>query len=287
MAHTTQYLAQYRDADASGRVGALGLLGMLQVAVLDHARALGLDHDHMVRRRSIGWMFTRYRTALVAKAEVGAPVTLTTWITGTPGARFMNHEVALVQGEKPVAWGRVESCFYDIEGHRVLEPAVVGLPDSAWENGLGHGAVGPWRQLPREIVGATRVFEHTVRYTDLDSLGHMTNLRYPGLVIDAFDGATYARRSMGDMEIHFLAQCFEGDRLALWRQGPMNPALLAVLDDAGLPRTIPTDAAEKARRAAGKHLESQAVPVLVGRDGDVVAQALVRFMDPDVPGEKA
>lgn len=275
MAFETVYTPQYRDADESGRVGTLGLLGMLQVAVLGHAADLGLDHDALVRTRGIGWMFVRYRLAVHAKARVADPVKLTTWIYAAPGARFINNEVLVEQDGAPVAAGRVESCFYDMVAGRVTTPEAVGLPASAVERDRGTAPVGAWRDLPRDRAGHGLVRSHTVGYTDLDSFRHMTNLRYPGLVIDAFPSKVYEAAEVRDMEIHFLRQCFEGDRLDVLRADSVDGEGLASLGDAGLPASLPADPARP-----GETLSPTSSSVLVCRDDDVVAAALVRMGPP-------
>lgn len=214
MAYTTVYSPQYRDADESGLVGTLGLLAMLQESVLGHAAALGLDHDELVRARGIGWMFARYRLAVARKAVVRRPVTLTTWIYAAPGARFLNNEVLVEQDGSLVAAGRVESCFYDMNARRVTAPAAVGLPSEAYECGRGTAPVGPWRDLPQDPAPLGRVRSHTVGYTDLDSFRHMTNLRYPGLVVDAFSSRIYGELSVRDMERSTF--CASALRATIW-----------------------------------------------------------------------
>lgn len=265
--YATTYSPQYRDADESGLVGTLGLLAMLQESVLGHAAALGLDHDELVRARGIGWMFARYRLAVARKAVVRRPVALTTWIYAAPGARFLNNEVLVEQDGSLVAAGRVESCFYDMDARRVTTPAAVGLPPEAYEQSSGTAPVGPWRALPQDPAPLERVRSHTVGYTDLDSFRHMTNLRYPGLVVDAFSSRIYGELSVRDLEIHFLRQCFEGDRLDVLRADGVDAQRLPALLDAGLP-------ADMGERPAAAALSSSSA-VLVCRDGQVVASALV------------
>ncbi len=271
MAFRTAYTPLYRDADESGRVGTLGLLAMLQESVLGHAAALGLDHDDLVRTRGIGWMFARYRLAVARKAAVRVPVTLTTWIYAAPGARFLNNEVLVEQDGALVAAGRVESCFYDVRARAVATPEAVGLAPSALERDLGTAPVGPWRDLPADPAPLDRVRTHTVGFTDLDSFRHMTNLRYPGLVVDAFPSAVYDRLEVRDMEVHFLRQCFEGDRLDVLRADGVDASRLPALADAGLPPSVgPVPRPEPPSSSS----------VLVCRDGQVVAAALVAMGAP-------
>ena len=61
-------------------------------------------------------------------------------------------------------------------------------------------------------------YTHTVRYADLDKMGHMTNLKYVDLLLNAFDSRFYKEHMVTDMEIHYVNQCFENEGIRVYAQ---------------------------------------------------------------------
>lgn len=92
----------------------------------------------------------------------------------------------------------------------------IDLPDGFMEPRKAmSGPVSKFKALAQD--DGMYVYSHKVRYTDLDSNEHMTNLKYVDLVIDVFDGSFYKENMISDFEIHFMNQCFEGEEVRIYK----------------------------------------------------------------------
>ena len=137
-------------------------------------------------------------------------------MSGKPGRRFLTHEFQLRQADQMMCEGRLECCFFDLKRQRVTTPAAVGFPPGLHEEGWAD--VGRFRKLDRRPEGAAHVFDHTIRYCDIDNNGHMNNLRYVNLALDAFTRAELDEHPVRDYEIHFLNQCRELETVGVLRR---------------------------------------------------------------------
>lgn len=52
----------------------------------------------------------------------------------------------------------------------------------------------------------------------MDKTGHMTNLKYVDLFLNAFDSRFFEEFQIGEFELHFLSQCFEGEELHVYKR---------------------------------------------------------------------
>ena len=216
MPYTFQRDLDFRETDPDAHCGPRGYLELFQATVTRHMALHDLGNDVLPYKYGIGWMFTRYRLRVLAKADTFSPVELTTWVSGKPGRRFMTHEYEVRQKGELMCAGRLECCFFDLERQRVSHPEAVAFPNSLYEEGMT--SVGPFRRLDRAAEGALEVFPHTIRYCDIDNNGHMNNLRYVNLVLDAFTRDELEERPVADVEIHYLSQCREGQTVSVWRR---------------------------------------------------------------------
>ena len=108
-----------------------------------------------------------------------------------------------------MASARAEACAFYRKRLKIDNLERIGIPDGVMEARKAmSGSVSKFRALEQDEE--LYVHSHKVRYTDLDSNEHMTNLRYVDLVIDTFDSEFYMNNMITDFEIHFMNQCFEG-----------------------------------------------------------------------------
>lgn len=260
------YEPQYRDADRDTLVGVYGYLAMLQDIILAHAELAGIGTIDLKDRTGIGWMFTRYRLCVHAKARIGEPVELTTWVSSGEGQRFLNHEFQVSRAGALLAEGRVENCFFDVRNQKLSSPQAISFPVELYEPERGCAAVGGWRALSQDPSSGRCARTYTIGSSDIDSDDHMNNLRYACQVLDAFSGKELADKAPIDVELHFQRQCFEGDTLRIMRADGIDDTHLALLADTDLPASVGLGAMPQGRVASS---------ISVVRDGEVACAAMV------------
>lgn len=88
-----------------------------------------------------------------------------------------------------------------------------------------------FEKLTMDLKEMEYVYTHHVRYTDLDKTGHMTNLKYVDLFLNAFDSKFFEKFQIEAFELHFLNQCFEGETIHVYKKiSDGKISLLAVHD---------------------------------------------------------
>ena len=92
-----------------------------------------------------------------------------------------------------------------------------------------------FQKLPADPEGMEYVYTHQVRYTDLDKTGHMTNLKYVDLFLNAFDSKFLEVFRIEEFELHFLDQCFEGETIHVYKKQSDGKILLTAMHDHKVP----------------------------------------------------
>jgi len=103
-----------------------------------------------------------------------------------------------------------------MDKNRLVRLKEIDFPTDVTENRAFE--LPDFRKIATDLDGAEAVYTHQVRYTDLDKTGHMTNLKYVDLFLNAFDSRFFEEFQVEEFELHFLSQCFEGDELHVYKK---------------------------------------------------------------------
>lgn len=209
------YSPKLRETDTNTLVGIRGYLNYFQDMATGHMHSFGKGNDTVPDDYGICWMYTKYKLHLYREADF-EPLDLETWIETTRFPGVIHQALEISRGSELMARGRLESCLVDIASGRLAKPAAIEFPTDVYED--RHVDVAAFTKLPKNAGGMDYVYSHTVRYTDLDRNRHMTNLRYIGLLMDAFDSSFYEKMLLTDIELHYISQCYEGEEIRIYRQ---------------------------------------------------------------------
>lgn len=211
----TQYSPKLRETDDNTLVGIRGYLYYFQDMATGHMHAFGKGNDTIPDDYGICWMYTKYKIHLERESDFN-PIELETWIEKTRFPGVIHQALEISRGGEILARGRLESCLVDIASRRLAKPDAIEFPTDVFED--RHADVAPFVKLPKTVEGMEYAYTHTVKYTDLDRNRHMTNLRYVGLLMDAFDSDFYHKNIMTDFELHYISQCYEGEEIRIYRK---------------------------------------------------------------------
>lgn len=76
----------------------------------------------------------------------------------------------------------------------------------------------PFRRKKVDLDEACLSYRHLVRSTDTDINGHMNNVAYVRLLLDAFPSAFWDRYFIRSFDIHYAAESREGEELSVYQQ---------------------------------------------------------------------
>ena len=204
---------QYRDADPDGLIGLRGAMHYFQDIHTWFMHSIHKGNDELPEQYGCGWVYTRYLVTLSRKIDYTAPVALQTWMEPYRQPVLVNQDMVLRQHGEVAAMGKVESCIFSLERQRPQRLSAVEFPDSIPEEIPND--IPDFIRLEKTAEGMTERYTRTVRYSDLDKINHMTNLRYIDMFQDAYDRAFWDCFGARQMELCFLSQCREGETLSV------------------------------------------------------------------------
>ncbi|MCD7820027.1 MAG: thioesterase [Lachnospiraceae bacterium] len=215
------YLPMFRDAEANGLIGIKGYLYYFQDMASHYLHNLGKGNDTLPEEYGICCMFTKYRMHLEKQADYTKPLHMETWLENSNSHALLYQGFSVTRDEKLYASGRVECCFFDMKKRWLTKPTAVDFPKGMEEE--RQADVGPFlKKMTKSSDDMEYRYTHTIRYTDLDKMGHMTNLKYIDLLLNAFDSHFYKTHIATDMEIHYLNQCFENESIRVYAKTDEN-----------------------------------------------------------------
>lgn len=136
---------------------------------------------------------------------------------------YVNTEI-LSQSGKLLAKGCQELCVLDADTHR---PKRLTDTPIALKNELVKFLEFEKFSLSGEL---SNEYEITVRSQHIDMSKHVNNIEYIRMATDLFSVLELEKRFICGMEIHYLSECREGDRLKCIRTDTENKSLVKIIN---------------------------------------------------------
>lgn len=218
--------------DASGRLGLSQQFSILQDLASEHAALLGVGADDM-RRRGLYWVVTHTRLRICARAELNAPLTMTTWPNRCAPEDVRTYRSYRIESAgDPVAEARSEWIVLHTETNRPVR-----LRDTCFPFDLDFretvAAPGPFVRERDGFSADDAVFARPVAASDIDSARHMNNVAYVRAMLDAFSAETLCGLPVSGIEVRYGEPCREGERITVVKQAAEDGFRLAVLKESG------------------------------------------------------
>lgn len=210
------YLPQFREADRDGNVGLRGYMNYFQDMVTHYMHNIQKGNDTLPEEYGIVWMFTKYKMHVSQKVDFSDELHMETWIPQGKLLAVVHQNLLISRNGEECARGCVESCLYHISKKRLVPLKGIDFPVDVTESRKFE--IEDFHKLSAESNSMEYVYAHQVRFTDLDKTGHMTNLKYVDLFINAFDSEFFKKYQIVDFELHFLSQCFEGEVIYVYKK---------------------------------------------------------------------
>ena len=232
------YLPQFLEADRDGFVGLRGYMNYFQDVATHYMHNLDKGNDTIPEKYGIVWMFTKYKLLVARKVDFTGELKMETWIPAGKLTSVIRQNLLITRDGEECARGCVECCLYHMEKKRLVRLKEIEFPTEAAESRALE--MPAFQKLSADMENMEYAYTHEVRYTDLDKTGHMTNLKYVDLFLNASASEFYTDFWIEEFELHFLRQCYEGEQLHVYKRCEEGRvSLLAVNDD-----RVPCAAAE-------------------------------------------
>ena len=212
------------EIDFRKKLRLAALLNLFQELANQNAERLGFGFEKLMAERCF-WALSRLRVEVEALPHWTDKVVIKTWPRGVEGL-FARRDWLLETADGQVM-ARCTSAWLlvDLDRRRPLRIAQ-RLPGFEFAN--DHRAID--HELPRLEPSAQgeQVWQHTVRYADLDQNRHVNNVRYVDWMMNAFGIEEHEQHEVKSFEINIHAEAQEGDEVQVTREKQEEGWLLAI-----------------------------------------------------------
>ena len=195
--------------DCFGRMKAAWLLACVQEVAGEHSRLLGVSNGEYNGRR-LFWAVTRHKVEITRLPGAEEVITLKTWPCPTTRVAYPRATAAYDEGGNELF--RVMSLWVlmDVDSRAMILPGKSGVE----VEGVAFG-----NEVPAPGSLAPTAGEHSetrrVRFTDLDTNGHMNNTQYLTWVEDLLPGTFHGDHPVKGFTVCYLNEAREGQTLEL------------------------------------------------------------------------
>lgn len=205
------------DVDATQRLRPAAFMEIAQEIAYLAASAMGFGYNDLIGSRQ-AWVLSRMTFRIIDAPRWRDEVTVTTWHKGTAGPfNLRDFVVSDATGRQRIV-GASSWVILNVDTRALVRNEAMAAPvrpericpDHAIEE-LAERVIMP-RGCTPECVG-----EHTVRYSDVDFLGHTNNVRYVVWALDHMDFEELINRPIREVSVNYSQETRPGERVSIYR----------------------------------------------------------------------
>jgi len=207
--------------DRCGRLKCSYLLSLCQEVAGDHSALLGTDYAST----QLYWVVTRQKVQITRLPGAGEEILLQTWPMPTTRVAYPRSTIAYDAKGRELFRAISLWVLMDPGSRAMILPGKSGVT----VNGMLRGSE---LTVPGSLVPGTMKnrSQRTVRYTELDSNGHMNNARYLDWLDDLLSAEFHARHIPAEFTVCYLSEARENETLDLhWEVTPEDGLRLDAL----------------------------------------------------------
>lgn len=203
------------DVCFCGRADISGIMTIFQDAVTEHTQYLGVDAPNVYKNLNAKWVITRIRFELDDELSMNDEYTVKTWPLKAKPLRF-GRSFVIEKGGKRIIKAYSEWCLLDADTDAVIRSDKLDmnideyLTDPVIDSKFSMAKV--------DFCDDDVVYTRTMRQSDIDLNRHVNNVSYIRLALDCFLAKELESTPIRSFEMYYIAQCYEGDTLTLYRK---------------------------------------------------------------------
>ena len=210
------------EVDVMQRMRPVAFMEIAQEIAYLAASAMGFGYNDLIGSRQ-AWVLSRMTFRILEAPKWRDEVTVTTWHKGTAGPFSLRDFIVSDAAGKSRILGTSSWVILNVDTRELVRNEKMAVPvtpericsDHAIEE-LAERVIMP-RDCTPELVG-----EHTVRYSDVDFLGHTNNVRYVVWAMDCLDFDELRERPVREVSVNYSHEVRAGERVQIWRHRKEN-----------------------------------------------------------------
>ena len=199
----------------TGAIEGLSVIGAAQIiedCVCAFFAAIGKTNEILKAEYNALWVFVKNKVTKRALAKWNEDITVESFFTNKTAATVVVDTIVKnSKGETALA-ARTELCVIDLTTQRVRRISSIDFPEDV---GIYPSVAGfDFARFP--AVDMREKYKFNVPSTSIDLCGHVNNVEYLRFVLNATSAETEIFRPVREIEINFVAQACEGEKLTLF-----------------------------------------------------------------------
>jgi acyl-CoA thioesterase FadM len=215
------------QTDASVRLGTAEAFGLLQDGMTACLDDLHCDNIAL-RKRGMFWVVYKSKIEFIRRPAWREEVCLTTFPTDARLVRTHLNDTLTTPAGEVLLRAKQELVPLSARTHRPCRLSDAGFPDGPYPAPVCGGA---WEKWDADWPDAEPVYRQVIYSQHTDMSGHVNNVAYVRLLLDAFSREELLRRDIREMEVRYDRESREGDTLTVCREGGREEYRLVIRRD--------------------------------------------------------
>ena len=200
------------EADANQLMRPTAMLDLMQEAANVNASTLGFGYDEMMNSNT-AWVLSRIHVKFNDTPKWRDEVNLKTWHKGVSKLFYLRDFILSDKAGNPMILATTSWLIIDMNTRRLVRNSDLALNDTAMD-----AIATPADKVVVPVdVEPELVRKHPVTWSEIDTNGHVNNVKYAVWAIDAVKPEDIKERPLKELLINYDAEVMPGDIVKISR----------------------------------------------------------------------
>lgn len=200
------------EADANQLMRPTAMLDLMQEAAGVNATTLGFGYDEMINSNT-AWVLSRINVKFINTPKWREEVNLKTWHKGLSKLFYLRDFILSDKEGNPMVLATTSWLIIDLNTRRLVRNNDLALNDTAMD-----AIVTPADKVVVPVdIEPELVRKHPVTWSEIDTNGHVNNVKYAVWAIDAVKPEDIKERPLKELLINYDAEVMPGDIVKISR----------------------------------------------------------------------
>ena len=200
------------EADANQLMRPTAMLDLMQEAANTNASTLGFGYDEMISSNT-AWVLSRIYVKFINTPKWRDEVNLKTWHKGVSKLFYLRDFILSDKQDNPMILATTSWLIIDLNTRRLVRNSDLALCDTPT-----HAIETPADKVVLPVdIEPELVRKHPVTWSEIDTNGHVNNVKYAVWALDAVKVEDIKERPLKELLINFDAEVMPGDTVKISR----------------------------------------------------------------------
>ncbi len=200
------------EADANQLMRPTAMLDLMQEAANVNASTLGFGYDEMINS-NIAWVLSRTHVKFINTPKWRQEVNLKTWHKGVSKLFYLRDFILSDKEGNPMVLATTSWLIIDMNTRRLVRNNDLALSDTAMD-----AIATPADKVVIPVdIEPELVRKHPITWSEIDTNGHVNNVKYAVWAIDAVKAEDIKERPLKELLINYDAEVMPGDVVKISR----------------------------------------------------------------------